>query len=333
MTRCVAKMNNAMLPEALKPLVAELQEALALEHKFVPNLQLISVSQEGGDITNGIRDGSAHVLRCLKVWYDLPADVLFTAINYMDCFLTKMRVKPKFMACISVACFQLACTVVPGVTVPDATDLVSISQCKCSASDLARMQSIISSKLGIHPDRPPITSATLLRLYHKLFTAVDASGLYSSVVEESSLHQHLEIIACDTSCANFRPSEIALVLICSQMDLGVARLSTPHPMITTLMTFATNLQHLCKITESNFYRCHEAVLCIMQRYHAQVQMPYRQRLVWRLSQRTLQYLRPTDKLTMTLPTIDEHGQLQLPVCARMDRCGSGCSWDDNKCSF
>jgi cyclin G2 len=49
-------------------------------------------TQDPTEITTGIRDGSAHVLRCLKVWYDLPSDVLFIAINLMDRFLTKMKV-------------------------------------------------------------------------------------------------------------------------------------------------------------------------------------------------------------------------------------------------
>lgn len=35
-------------------------------------------------------------------------------------------------------------------------------------------------------------------------------------------------------------------------------------------------------------------------------MPYKQRLVWKLSSRTLRVLRPTDKLTSYLPTIEEH---------------------------
>jgi cyclin G2 len=38
--------------------------------------------------------------------------------------------------------------------------------------------------------------------------------------------------------------------------------------------------------------------------------------VWKLSQRTLRYLRPTDKLTSIMPTIDEHGQLQMPARIR-----------------
>ena len=40
----------------------------------------------------GMRDGSAHVLRCLKVWYDLPSDVFHTALANIDTFLAKMKV-------------------------------------------------------------------------------------------------------------------------------------------------------------------------------------------------------------------------------------------------
>lgn len=76
----------------LMSLINKLQEALTLEPKFQPHLELPESSDDPGEITAGIRDGSAHVLRCLKVWYDLPSDVLFVAINLMDRFLTKMMV-------------------------------------------------------------------------------------------------------------------------------------------------------------------------------------------------------------------------------------------------
>jgi hypothetical protein len=58
----------------------------------VGRVMVLFCTQDPTEITTGIRDGSAHVLRCLKVWYDLPSDVLFVAINFMDRFLTKMKV-------------------------------------------------------------------------------------------------------------------------------------------------------------------------------------------------------------------------------------------------
>ena len=46
----------------------------------------------GDTITREMRDGSAHVLRFLKVWYDMPSDVFFGAVNNVDRFLRKMNV-------------------------------------------------------------------------------------------------------------------------------------------------------------------------------------------------------------------------------------------------
>ena len=43
-------------------------------------------------ISPGMRDGSAHVLRCLKVWFELPTDVFHAATANIDTFLAKMKV-------------------------------------------------------------------------------------------------------------------------------------------------------------------------------------------------------------------------------------------------
>jgi hypothetical protein len=47
------------------------------------------------------------------------------------------------------------------------------------------------------------------------------------------------------------------------------------------------------------------VIKILSCYNGQQKTPYKQRLVWKLSSRTMRVLRPTDKLTSYLPTIEE----------------------------
>lgn len=79
------------------------------------------------EVTAGGRDGSAYVLRCLKMWYELPSDVLFSAMSLVDRFLDRMAVKPKHMACMSVASFHLAIKQLDLKPIP-ADDLVTISQ-------------------------------------------------------------------------------------------------------------------------------------------------------------------------------------------------------------
>lgn len=55
-----------------------------------------------------MRDGAAHVLRCLKVWYDLPSTVLLAALNLMDRFMSRMKARPKHLSCIAISSFHLA---------------------------------------------------------------------------------------------------------------------------------------------------------------------------------------------------------------------------------
>lgn len=330
------------VPDAIHPFFEQLQEALVLEVKYQPNLQLLTTSQND-EITIGLRDGSAHVLRCLKVWYDLPSDVFFIAINLMDRFLTKMKARPKHMACISVSAFHIAA--VQMAQSVNADHLVSISQCKCTGGDLKRMSEVIRNKLEWAPGTQPITSLTFLRLFNTMFHAVAShlgiGDIYSNVAMESELFLRLEMIACDGNCASLRSSEVALVLLCTYLDTAVNRLDanvdvtisaastagpstinspvTPAHQMLRLVEFAVELQKICKISSDSFFSTHEAVSAILNKYNAQEQTPHRQRLVWRLSSRTARLLRPTDKFTSVLPVIAEHTPVPSPSRIRKNR--------------
>uniref|UniRef100_A0A1L8DL84 Putative cyclin b n=1 Tax=Nyssomyia neivai TaxID=330878 RepID=A0A1L8DL84_9DIPT len=290
-------------------LFPKLEEALVLEEKFHANLYL-PPDPEDNEITVGARDGAAHVLRCLKMWYDLPPDVLFAAINLVDRFLARMRARPKHMACISVGSLYL-CITQFGMAKIDAADLVAISQCRCTAGDLERMSAIISSKLGVQPSTMPVTSLTFVRLYYHMFrNAAFHLGLgdfYDKAISLADLELRLEILICDALCVSVRASELALVLVCTQMDAHVnSYVSSENPMISGLVDFAIELQRMAKIPDPSFFRSHSLVVRTLTQYNAQKKTPYRQRLVWKLSSRTMRILRPTHKLNSHLPTIDEH---------------------------
>jgi len=122
-----AATGGAVQQDLLTPLL----EALALEPKYQPALALPhTTKQESGQISMRMRNGSAHVLRCLKVWYDLPPDTFFNAVNIMDRFLTRMKAQPKHLSCIAVSAFHLSCVHTPGYAhlrdipqvVPDSRD-------------------------------------------------------------------------------------------------------------------------------------------------------------------------------------------------------------------
>lgn len=260
------------------------------------------------------------------------------AINLMDRFLSKMKAKPKHMACISVSAFHIAA--VQMAQSLDADHLVSISQCKCTGGDLKRMSELIQNKLEWAPGTQPITTLTFLRLFHDMFHTVASQlglgDIYASIVtvsyksiiylldltslrsthpigyswlnlfnflacikyerkigliqclqhylescifttvvfffQEFELLLRLEMVVCDGNCASLRPSEVALVLLCTYLDAAVKRLdantdaaatpidgSSPHntsatqDQIVRLVQFAAELKKICKVTSDKIF--------------------------------------------------------------------------------
>jgi len=320
------------------PLLAQLDCLLAGEE-----VKRGGVLPHTSGISPNMRDGSAHVLRCLKVWYDLPSDVFHTAVSNIDTFLAKMKAQPKHLSCIAVSSFHLACsqyqqslppdTLLVGT--PDPADLVSISQSRCSASDLLRMEAILASKLECSSSQQgmPVTPLSFLRVMSAVSRAaaarLEVTPLPRAVPPPHLLHQ-LEILVCDSSTLKFRPCELALALLCTEFQ----QLCAKHPSNTTaLMGFVTELQKYCNIQASHFVTLLSEVVAILERYNAEGQVPHRQRLVWKLSNRTLRHLRPTDRLRPTLPKICEEATSAAAdkACQLRLRSASECSLE-SECS-
>ena len=86
------------------------------------------------------------------------------------------------------------------------------------------------------------------------------------------------------SCLNcrFRPCEVALALLCTEFQ----RQCGDHPDTTpALMGFVSELQKYCNISASEFCTVLGQVVSILDKYNAAGQVPHRQRLVWKLSNR------------------------------------------------
>lgn len=207
------------------------------------------------------------------------------------------------------------------------------------------MADIIHNKLGVQIGASPISGLTFIRLFYCIFRVsafeLGLQEFYDSAIVLSDLEQRMEILACDANCSSIRPSELALVAICTQMDASISKLEAGANQIHGLVDYAIQLQKLCRVSmkagnlfcdnsrkemkkklftkiklflsffaqipDSSFFHTHELVVKIVSNYNGQQKMPYRQRLVWKLSSRTLRSLRPTDKLKVSsyLPTIEE----------------------------
>ena len=273
----------------ISPFLAQLDEALENELRFKGAPQpsgskcpdangRIAPPVEPGTITSGMRDGSAHVLRCLKVWYDLPSDIFFNAVSSIDRFLSKMKAQPKHLSCIAVSAFHLACAQARSknskVVIPEPNDLVTISQSRCSSSDLLRMQAILANKLDLNTpgEMEPVTALTLLRI---MFDVSKAAALRLNMPEllPSELPDHLiyqlEILTCDSLTLHYRPAEVALALLAAEFQRRAAARSQNGHVANALMGFISELQKYCSIPANNFVQCLKVVVGQLEKYNGE----------------------------------------------------------------
>ncbi|XP_067613559.1 cyclin G-like isoform X3 [Eurosta solidaginis] len=291
-----------------------LNEYNVLQDKYHTVLLLPRESKR--EVTAGGRDGSAYVLRCLKMWYELPSDVLFSAMSFVDRFLDRMTVKPKHMTCMSVASFHLAIKQLGLKPIP-AEELVTISQCGCTAGDLERMAGVIANKLGVQMGTKPVTAVNILRVFYALFRNLakevcdEFYEFFLRMIKLEDLENRLENLLCDVKTTVVTPSTLALILICLHMDFHIkASYKRERPELKPVFEYILFLQQYLRIPDRVFSCGFTIVADILSHYNGQNKQPYKQRLVWKLSSRTMKVLRPTNRFSTDLPTIDE-GQVNI----------------------
>lgn len=118
------------------------------------------------------------------------------------------------------------------------------------------MAGIIANKLGVQLNTPPVTSLSCLRLfYYILKNAAHEMGLgqfYDTTMSLHDLEMRLEILTCDAKCASIRASELALVLICTQLDVNVSKcFGEITEQIQGLINFAIEMQKFCRVSRNS----------------------------------------------------------------------------------
>lgn len=82
------------MPDALTMIqsVNDLVVAVNSEEKSITNLLNTYKDPAPGEVCMFTREAAIHTLRYLKFWFDLPGTVFFVAVNFLDRFLTRMKV-------------------------------------------------------------------------------------------------------------------------------------------------------------------------------------------------------------------------------------------------
>ncbi|KFW81562.1 Cyclin-G2, partial [Manacus vitellinus] len=271
---------------------------LELEGRFQPREKGLSLIEAAAENENTLcprqRNAKVEDLWSLTNFFGFATETFVLAVNILDRFLALMKVKPKHLSCIGVCCIQLAARVVEEeCNIPAAPEIIRISQCKCTVSDLKRMEKIISEKL--HFEFKATTALTFLHLYHTIVLCHTSER--KEVLNLDKLEAQLKACNCRLVFSKAKPSVLALCLL----TLEVQMLKSVE-----LLEILLRVQKHSKISDGDLLYWRELVSkCLADYSSPECCKPDHKKLVWIVSRRTAQNLQNSYYSVPELPTIPE----------------------------
>lgn len=182
--------------------------------------------------------------------------------SILDRFLHAVKVRPKYLRCIGVACFYLAAkTLEEDEVIPETLDLVRNSRCGCTISEVMRMERIILDKLGwsLHA----VTPLDFLHIFHALVMSrsprlLDRCRQMTASRQLGILMDKMEkLIGCHVFLA-YPPATLAVALISLELELFA-----PDWLAITI-----GLQSMAEVDSDSLIHCREQ----MSRYLVSLNM-------------------------------------------------------------
>ncbi|PAA48213.1 hypothetical protein BOX15_Mlig023746g2 [Macrostomum lignano] len=264
--------NVGVSPSLPKDFEENLEKLLDSELLYHPKADpLFRINAACEDKVDAIlRNEAIFNLRFLHKFYNLAPECFAHAVNISDRFIMKIKVKPKYMACVATAAYLIACKMIEDPEDwPSPEKLVSVARCGGSPSDLERMEGIIRTKLG-DPIVPPmelaVTPLHFLQLLQPLFPSAKS---YQRAVGD------LEICLCSVAVYSFRPAVLALCIAGRYLD------DCDYAAIAFM-------KKRLEVSDSDLSVC-SAHLEVESR-RVQNRSPAPRTLVWQLSRRTISNL-------------------------------------------
>lgn len=259
-----------------------------------------------------LRNEAVHNLRFMhNAFFNLTTETFCKAVNLIDRFIVKVKVKPKYMACVATASYSAACKLDSSknksIELPSPETLVDVTRCGGNAADLMRMEEILASKLAHNLDG--VNALDFLQCFIDCIVKVrsDTRGIHSieeldhgTTGNEKSLAESnkdteqktniqgtvlykrlgtlMEIALCSLEIYRFRPACLALAILA-------------HGGIDGLLPLAD----LCRVDWLDIFDCASLVGQLYELYYRDP-LPRRRRhhLMWPLSRRIrIGYSSPT----------------------------------------
>nr|BAC31105.1 unnamed protein product [Mus musculus] len=273
---------------------------LEQEQRYQPRekgLILMEATPENDNtLCSRLRNAKVEDLRSLTNFFGSGTETFVLAVNILDRFLALMKVKPKHLSCIGVCCFLLAARLAEEEgDVPPTHDVIRISQCKCTASDIKRMEKIISEKL--HYELEATTALNFLHLYHAIVFCHTSER--KEILSLDKLEAQLKACNCRVVFSKARPSVLALCLL----NLEIETIKSVELLEILLLV----KKHL-KLSDTEFFYWRGLVSkCLAEYSSPRCCKPDLKKLVWIVSRRTAQNLHSSYYSVPELPTIPEGG--------------------------
>uniref|UniRef100_A0A2K6KN23 Cyclin-G2 n=1 Tax=Rhinopithecus bieti TaxID=61621 RepID=A0A2K6KN23_RHIBE len=273
---------------------------LEQEERFQPRekgLSLIEATPENDNtLCPGLRNAKVEDLRSLANFFGSCTETFVLAVNILDRFLMPLvfPVKPK-ISCIGVCSFLLAARIVEKTAIFHPLIDVIDCQCKCTASDIKRMEKIISEKL--HYELEATTALNFLHLYHTIILCHTSER--KEILSLDKLEAQLKACNCRLVFSKAKPSVLALCLL----NLEVETLKSVE-----LLEILLLVKKHSKINDTEFFYWRELVSkCLAEYSSPECCKPDLKKLVWIVSRRTAQNLHNSYYSVPELPTIPEGG--------------------------
>lgn len=242
------------------------------------------------------RDSAVSSIRVMQRFYNFGADTFASAIAYMNMFLSKVKVKRRYLSCISAACFYLSAKMnEESEDIPTASELSSIHREVWKSSDLKRMEKLVLDKLGWSL-YPSVSSLAFLEI---MLEVLQLAGVHEIDEEFWSVAvERLELFVNFSNCCLFKSSTLALATL--QQCLKVFNISTAMSRFMMLQ-----LQTACQISDSELFDCQCTISQQFDLYnlHSTTQPPCLP--LPRIAPRPSLVTRPSWYGNTDLPTIEE----------------------------
>ncbi|NXT06306.1 CCNG1 protein, partial [Prunella fulvescens] len=259
-------------------------------------LRLLEAAHDNGlRMTARLRDFEVKDLLSLTQFFGFHTETFSLAVNFLDRFLSKMKVQPKHLGCVGLSCFYLAVKASEEErNVPLATDLIRISQYRFTVSDMMRMEKIILEKLCWKVKA--ITAFQFLQLYHS-FIQENLSCERRKYLNFERLETQLKACHCRITFSKAKPSVLALSILALEIE---------EQKLLELMEALEFLQLHSKISTRELTFWKELVLkCLTEYSSSKCSKPNVQKLKWIVSGRTARQLKHSYYRITHLPTIPE----------------------------